>query len=121
MNNPIWSMFLVFSLTLLSGFADAQGFIYAGKIWQNRQFVLNEAIKSAIGFVSGFLAYWFALCYMTDIGLATAEMQTLFWFTVTSVGVALLSGKFATWSPLEQTVAIAILAGIGWLLVRTGS
>mgnify|MGYP003401876182 CR=1 FL=1 len=42
-------------------------------------------------------------------------------FFATIVGVAALSGQVLRWQPTEQLVAFAVLGGIVWLLMRTGS
>jgi hypothetical protein len=38
---------------------------------------------------------------------------------VTILGVGIFSGRFFTWPRLEQTVAVLVLVGLGWLMVRT--
>jgi hypothetical protein len=35
--------------------------------------------------------------------------------------VALISGRLAAWRRLDQLVAVVVLLGIGWLLLRTGA
>jgi hypothetical protein len=111
---------LIIFFTLLSGFGDAQGFLHSSKIWQNGQFVWLEAVKSMSGFLFGIVMFWLGLRWLAQLGVVSAEMQTLLWFGVTIIGVALLSGQFARWDRLDQAVAVAVLAGIGWLLFRTG-
>jgi hypothetical protein len=64
--------------------------------------------------------YWVAIRSYQQLGVLFAETQVLFWFAVTIVGVAIFSGKFARWHTIDQIVAVAVLAGIGWLLFRTG-
>ena len=54
-------------------------------------------------------------------GVVATEAQTLVWFAATIIGVAILSGQFLRWQLLDQTVALGVLAGIAWLLARTGS
>jgi hypothetical protein len=110
----------VLAITLISGVADAQGFVHAAKIWREGQLVWAELGKSALGFMVGIAMYWLSLRYMKGLGIVTPEIQTLIWFGVTMVGVALVSGRAFRWSAPEQTVAVAVLTGIGWLLFRTG-
>ena len=45
------------------------------------------------------------------------EIQTAVWFAMTIIGVVIFSGRFFIWPRLEQFVAV--LVGLGWLLVRT--
>jgi len=51
--------------------------------------------------------------------IISPEIQTIGWFTVTILGVALFSGKFLRWQTIDQFVGIAVLFGIAWLLIRT--
>ncbi|MES1204434.1 MAG: hypothetical protein ABUS79_00730 [Pseudomonadota bacterium] len=106
-------------MTLVSGVADAQGFIHAARIWQDGKLVWSELGKSAIGFVAGIGMYWLSLRYMKALGVVTPEVQTLIWFGVTLVGVAIISGRAFKWPLLDQGVAVAVLVGIGWLIFRT--
>lgn len=57
---------------------------------------------------------------MIQIGIASAEMQTLGWFTITIIGVALISGEAFRWQTIDKVVAILIVLGIAWLLFHTG-
>jgi hypothetical protein len=76
--------------------------------------------KSAIGYGVGISLYWIAIKYMKEAGIVSPEIQTLFWFLVTIIGVALVSGKFFHWQTADQLVGIAIIIGIAWLMFRTG-
>jgi hypothetical protein len=111
---------LIIVLTLISGLGDSYGFVHASKIWQDGKLFWDEAGKSALGFAVGISLYWLVLKYMTELGVVSPEVQMLFWFGVTLIGVAIASGMFFRWQFSEQAVAVAVLAGIGWLLVRTG-
>jgi len=111
---------LIIGLTLLSGFADSQGFLHAAQIWQEKRIIWSEVAKSALGFGSGIILYWIVLRYLGP-HVTAPEVQTIIWFGVTIVGVALASGKFAQWRITEQLVALGVVCGISWLLVRTSS
>jgi hypothetical protein len=111
---------LILVITLISGLADAQGFVHAANIWQSGKLILPEVIKSALGFGGGILAYWVSIRFLQDFKIISPEIQTLGWFTATIVGVAILSGKFLHWQVIDQIVGIAILCGVAWLLFRTG-
>jgi len=112
------SMALILLFTALSGFGDAEGFIHAGKVWQDGRFVWSEAFKCIAGFQFGMLMYWLALWRLSSHGIVAVEIQTLFWFGATIIGVALLSGRILRWPVIDQSVAAAVLTGIGWLLCR---
>jgi hypothetical protein len=116
----MWPVVLIVTFILLSGLGDAQGFIHSSRIWQGGRFVWAEALKSVLAFLFGIFMFWMALRYLGQFGIVSAEIQTLFWFGVTLVGVAVLSGRFVRWERPDQLVAVGVLAGIGWLLVRTG-
>lgn len=106
-------------LTLLCGLGDALGFVYAARVWQDGVFRWGEALRSALSFQFGVLMYWLALRELAQWGVVSAEAQTLVWFGATIVGVAAISGRVLHWPPLDQGVALLVLAGIAWLLLRT--
>ncbi len=115
------SILLITVFTVLSGFGDAAGFIYASKVWQDGRFVWIEALKCIVGFQFGMLMYWLALWKLSDLGVVVVEIQTLFWFAATIVGVALLSGRVLSWPAVDQLIAGGVLVGVGWLLYRGAS
>jgi hypothetical protein len=106
--------------TALSGLGDAEGFIHASKVWQGGRFVWIEALKCIAGFQFGMLMYWLALWKLSSHGVVAVEVQTLFWFAATIIGVALLNGRILRWPTVDKAIAVAVLAGIGWLLCRGG-
>jgi hypothetical protein len=117
---PIAQSLLVFALIALSGMADSLGFVYASKIWQETGVSWIDVLKSALGWGVGITLYVFSLRSMARLGVTSAEMQTAVWFAMTIIGVVLFSGRFFSWPRLEQSVAVLVLFGLGWLLVRTG-
>jgi hypothetical protein len=79
-----------------------------------------EAVaRSAVGFAVGIGAYWLALRFVTDIGIVAPELQALLWFTVTIIGVAITSGVFLSWRPIDQVISGVVLCGLGWLVTQT--
>jgi hypothetical protein len=76
--------------------------------------------KSALGWGVGITLYMVSLRYMARLGVTSAEIQTAVWFAMTIIGVVIFSGKFFSWPRLEQIVAVLVLVGLGWLLVRMG-
>lgn len=119
--NPelIKPFFFIIVLTLLSGFADAQGFTHASDIWNNGKLNTTALGRSALGFSAGIFTYWLIVRYLQQVGIVSSEIQTVLWFSATIIGVAILSGKFVSWQRMDQFVAILVIAGIGWLLFRT--
>jgi hypothetical protein len=113
-------LFLLVGITLISGIGDSQGFIHAAKMWRNGKLVWDEFGKSALGFGVGIGTYWLAIKYLNEFGVFSAETQTLIWFGVTIIGVALISRKFFVWQTIDQVVAVYVFLGISWLLLRTG-
>lgn len=114
-------LLLIIGLTLASGIGDAQGFYHAATMWHDNKIVWNAFGKSALGFVVGIGAFWFASKYMTALGIVAPEMQTIIWFGITIVSVAIVSRQFLHWQRIDQVVAFLVLLGIGWLLFRTGA
>lgn len=113
------AVFLIASFTLLSGLGDACGFVYAAKVWQDGQFNLANALKSAAGFQFGVLMYWCAARHLNAQGVVDAEVQTLFWFAATMIGIGSMSGRFLRWAPIDQATAVVVLIGITCLMIRT--
>src|SRR5690606_21248728 len=120
MSEQVRLLLVVVGITILSGLGDSQGFIHASKIWVNNKLDWNELGKSAIGFAIGISLYWVALKYMNAAGIVSTEIQTLVWFSVTLLGVALISRNFFRWQTIDQIVGVIVLAGVAWLMVRTG-
>jgi hypothetical protein len=114
------SLAFIALFTALSGLGDAEGFIHASKVWQDGRFVWIEALKCIAGFQFGMLMYWLALWKLSSHGVVAVEVQTLFWFAATIIGVALLSGRILRWPTIDKAVAVAVLTGVGWLLCRGG-
>jgi len=121
MVTSIGRLLLIVVLTLISGFGDSRGFLYSAKVWQSDKFIFRVALQSVLGFLLGIVAYWFAIKFLQQIGVVSAEMQTLLWFTVTIVGVAIASGQFAHWGLVNQVIGVLVLVGLGLLIFRTGS
>lgn len=111
---------LLLVLSLLSGLADAQGFVHAANIWQGGKLIWPEVLKSALGFGGGIITYWTCIRFLQDFRIVSPEIQTLGWFTATIIGVALFSGKFLHWHIVDQIVGVIVLCGVAWLLFRTG-
>ena len=118
--NKAGAVILIVVFTLLSGFGDSKGFVLSAKVWESGRLVWQEAVKASIGYGFGILMYWLAIRYLNQFGIVSPEIQTLGWFVVTIVGVAMFSGDFFKWQIVDRVVAICVLAGVGWLLFRTG-
>jgi hypothetical protein len=110
---------IILTLTLISGFCDSLGFTHASRMWQGSTLIVHEALHSAAGFALGISIYWIAVRHLNQAGIVAVEIQTLLWFGTTLIGVAALSGRFLQWRSIDQAVGIAVLVGIGWLLLRT--
>jgi len=118
--NKAGAVILIIVFTLLSGFGDSKGFVLSAKVWESGRLVWQEAVKASIGYGFGILMYWLAIRSLNQFGIVSPEIQTLGWFVVTIVGVAMFSGDFPKWQIIDRVVAICVLAGVGWLLFRTG-
>src|SRR5947209_3531983 len=116
----IFLVVLIILLTLLSGLADAQGFIHAANAWGSGKIIWQEALTALLGFGAGAVCYILVINFLKQAGVVSAEIQTLLWFSVAIVGVAVISGKFLHWQLLDQFVGLVVLCGVAWLLFRTG-
>lgn len=105
-------------LTLLSGWGDSQGFYHASSVWDKGKFIWSEAMKSTAGYITGTIFFWFAIKFLQEFNIVTPEVQTIGWFAVTIIGVALASGKFFRWERVDQIIALGVIFGIGLLLFR---
>ncbi len=117
----IITLVILVLVSLVSGYADSQGFSHASLMWKGTRFVTDEFIKSFVGFSLGIVFYWIAVRFMQIEGIVTPEVQTLLWFVIVIVGIALTSGKFLHWQVTDQIVGVITFAGVTWLLVRVGS
>ena len=90
---PFRLVLLVVGFTLASGVFDAMAFTHSARMWQEDRLVWSETVKAAGAFATGITLYWIAVRYLTEAGVVSAEIQTLVWFGVTIVGVALLGGR----------------------------
>lgn len=106
------------ALTLASGFCDALGFLYASRVWEDGRVRWDMLLRSALGFAVGIGLYYVLLRRLDELGVHAAEVQTLAWFGVTLVGVAVMRGEFFRWPWGDQAVGVAVLVGIAWLMVR---
>lgn len=111
---------LVIILIVLSGIGDGQGFIHASTAWNNGKIVWRESLLALLGFVGGAICYIFSTNFLKQSGIISVEIQTFVWFAVTIIGVSLLRGNVLRWQRSDQIVALLVLAGIVWLLVRVG-
>jgi hypothetical protein len=110
---------LVFALITLSAGADSLGFIHAAKIWQGDTISWSNVVWSTLAWSVGIMLYVVSLRYLARLGVTAAEIHSLVWFAMTIICVIVFSGRFFSWPRLEQGVALLLLIGLGWLLVRT--
>jgi hypothetical protein len=114
----IGTIALILALTICSGLADSQGFVHAASVWEGGKIVWVELLKSALGFLGGICLYWVGIKFLQEVQIASPEVQTLGWFCVTIVGVALSSGKFWHWQTSDKLIGVCVLLGMCWLLLR---
>lgn len=106
--------------TVLSALGDSQGFLHASRIWENGQVNGGELLKSAGGYLLGILIYWLSLRFFNILGINSPEIQTVGWFIVTIVGVALFSREITTWNTPDQILGLIAVLSIGILMFRRG-
>lgn len=116
----LFIIILIIVITLLSGLGDSQGFFHSSNVWHNGKIVWMEIGRSAMGFGFGIIMFWVVVKFLQEFGIVSPEIQTIGWFAVTIIGVALTSGKFFQWHLVDQTIALALLIGLSVLSFRTG-
>ncbi len=110
---------LILCFTLASGVCDSFAFTYSSRMWQDGRLLWGVASKAGASFAIGITLYWVAVRYLAEAGIVMPEVQTLIWFTVTIVGVAIIGGHVASWRLVDQIVGVNVIASIAWLIVRT--
>ena len=67
----------------------------------------------------GIVAYWIAVKSLQDLNATTSsKIQTLGWFIITIVGVAISSEDFIKWDSIDKLILLSIVGGFCLLLVR---
>jgi hypothetical protein len=117
--SQIVSGVLVLVLVVLSGIMDAQGFVHAARSWPDGQLDWKQAGISLLAFFAGISLYIASVRFMHALGLHAVALQTAIWFVVTAVGIAALDGTLTQWTRLQQAVAVAVVAGLAWLIATT--
>ncbi len=118
---PLRLALLIAGFTIASGVFDALAFTYSARMWHGDRLVWSETAKAAGSFAIGVTMYWGAVRYLSEAGVVTAEIQTLVWFGVTILGVAVLGGRFFHWQLLEQLAAVNVFVSLGWLVSRSAA
>ena len=111
----------IVSLTLMSGYFDARGFVHASRMWSDEGLVVRELVQSAAGFALGVTCYWIVVRLARLLGVVSAEAQALGWFAATAVGVAIISGEYSKWHAADRALAVVLLIGLATLQFRTAS
>jgi hypothetical protein len=104
-------------LTALSAFFDAKGFVYAAQSWRDGALVPRAVGLSLINFFGGVALYIGSIGFQQRIGVESAAMQSILWFAMTVIGIALMDGTIGHWSMTQRAVGVAVTVGIGWLMV----
>lgn len=117
--DKVINVIVIIVLTILSGLGDANGFTHAAKMWNKEGIVIPEFIKAIIGFTFGIGTFMVSIRYFQKFGIVTPEMQTIGWIVVTTIGVAVIGGRFARWQTLDQILSVAIIIGLCIVILRT--
>ena len=105
------------ALTVLTGYADSQGFIHASRIWDEGHVVRREMLLSGVGVV----AYWAVVRFVSELGVRSSVVQTMGWFAVTIAAVAITDAGEHRWELVDTATAAVVVGGLGLLLYRTGA
>jgi hypothetical protein len=112
----LFSGLLVLVLTVTSGVMDARGFVCAGRAWPGGHLDWTAVGQSMLAFFAGISLYICAVRFMQAMGLNAVALQSGIWFVVTAIGIAALDGTVLQWSRPQQLVAVAVMAGLAWLI-----
>jgi uncharacterized membrane-anchored protein len=104
-------------VTALSAYFDARGFVYAAQTWREGSLVPGVVFLALVNFMGGIALYIGSIGFQQRLGVESATMQTIFWFVMTVVGIAIMDGTIGQWSIAQRAVGVAVTAGIGWLMV----
>lgn len=104
-------------VTALSAYFDARGFVYAAQTWRDGSLVPGTIFLSMINFIGGITLYIGSIGIQQRLGVESAAMQSIFWFLMTVVGIAIMDGTIGQWSIAQRAVGVGVTAGIGWLMV----
>ena len=115
---PVARILRIVVLTALSGLADAQGFVRSAQAFQNGLVVSTDLAQAVIFFGLGLISYLFAVRDLMRLGIDAPEVHMLFWFAITIVGLALLSGRMSGWQGVDRLVGAVVVLGISWLILR---
>jgi len=106
--------------TLTSGVLDAFGFVHASRAWRHDHVVMREVGWTFAYFLAGIAAYLFVVRHLSRLGVTATELQTLMWFGVTVLGVAVIQRSLGDWTNADRLVALVAVASVGWLVSRYG-
>ena len=115
------SALILLLLTILSGYADARGFLHAADIWGQGTLQLGAALRSGLYFMVGIPLYWLTIRFLPSHHTVPPELQAALWFVVTLIGVAVMSGRFFTWPGIDRVVACLVVCGVVYLMLRVGA
>ena len=112
---------LITSLMIASGVFDSLAFTYSSRMWQEGRLMFEPASKAAVSFAIGIGLYWAGIRYLGEAGVVLPEIQTLIWFGVTIIGVAILGGRLPQWHFVDQIIGANVIISLGWLITRTSA
>lgn len=107
-------------LTLLTAWGDSRGFICASRAWVQGNPQWSNIWLSAAWFTAGVLFYLLALKYLLQLRDVGPSVQTLGWFLVTIVAVAIGSRDFFRWQIVDQVLALSSAVALAAVIIRTG-
>ncbi len=117
----ILSSILVLILTVLSGLMDARGFVYAGRAWPGGHLSWPAVGLSMLAFFAGIALYIGSVRFMQSVGVNAVALQSGIWFVATAIGIAAMDGTVLQWSRPQQLIALAVMAGLAWLIASAQS
>jgi hypothetical protein len=109
---------LAVAITLLAAFIEAHGYSYSFEAFRGEKIDFSILGLSFGLYSLGIVIDYVGLSIMSKSSIFIPELLSTIFMVGTIVGIAMISGQFLTWKAVDQTVAVGIVAGLGWLTWR---
>lgn len=110
---------LIAGLTILTASGDTVGFIFADRAWANGRIDWSCAALALAGYAVGVSSYIAVLGPIKRAIDVPPEIQTLAWFALTSIGVAIASRAALGWSADKIAAGVIAVSCLGYLVARS--
>ena len=106
---------------LIASLADAKAVYYAVRNWSGGKLQYMNVGMTFLFFTVSVLPFIYSVKFFGNAGILSRPIQSLIWFMGTICFVAVLDGTFFEWKKIDQLVALLIVIGMTWLVVRVNA